>query len=69
MKQTLYFKEKEIPVENHHLYGEWKNTPIPSYAPTFEEISNQMKINSEIVMKEISDHCDKEIEWFKRETK
>lgn len=40
---------------------------IPSYTPTFEEISKQMKINQEIVMKEISEHVDKELERFRKE--
>ncbi len=40
---------------------------IPPYTPTFEEISKQMRINQEIVMKQISDHVDREIERFKKE--
>lgn len=40
---------------------------IPQYIPTFEEISKQMRINQEIVMKEISEHVDKEIERLKKE--
>lgn len=63
MKQTLYFKEKEIPVEHHHLYGEWQNIMINP--KEFKET----KPHFIITRKEISDHCDKEIERFKRETK
>lgn len=40
---------------------------IPDFLPTFKEISEQMKINQEIVMKEISDHTNKELERFKNE--
>lgn len=42
--------------------------PIPDYEPTYEEITIQMRINADIIKKEISDHIDKEIERFKRET-
>ncbi len=40
---------------------------IPENSPTFQEISTQMRINVDILKKEISDHCDKEIERFKNE--
>lgn len=38
---------------------------IPVYTPTFEEISTQMRINADIIMKEISDHVDAELKRFK----
>ncbi len=40
---------------------------IPQFTPTFEEISKQMRINQKIIMKEITEHVDKEIERFKKE--
>ncbi len=40
-------------------------TRIPEYSPTFEELSKQMRINADIIMKEISDHVDSELERFK----
>jgi len=43
-------------------------TRMPEYTPTFKEISCQMKINAEIIMKEISDHVDKEIKRLKNMT-
>ncbi len=36
------------------------NIPVSPH-PSFEEISNQMRITQEIIMKEISEHVDKEI--------
>lgn len=43
------------------------DSKIPQHIPTFEEISTQIRINQEIVMKEITEHIDKEIERFKKE--
>ena len=40
---------------------------IPEYMPTFQEISTQMRINVDFLKKEISDHCDSEIQRFKNE--
>jgi len=37
---------------------------IPTYGPTFEEVSKQMRINCDILKKEFSDHVDKEIARF-----
>lgn len=42
-------------------------TPIPNYNPSFTELSKLMRINADIIMKEISDHVDKEIERLKKE--
>ncbi len=36
-------------------------TCMPQFHPTFEGMAMQMRINQEIVMKEISDHADAEI--------
>jgi hypothetical protein len=41
------------------------NPMIPNPKPSFEEISKQMLINAEILMKKISEHTDKEIERLK----
>lgn len=41
--------------------------PVPEI--DFQEVAKQMRLNADILMKEISDHVDKEIERFKRETK
>jgi len=40
---------------------------IPEYIPTFKEISTQMRINIDFLKKEISDHCDSEIQRFKNQ--
>lgn len=42
------------------------NPKIPECMPSFYELANQMRINQEIVMKEISAHVDKEIERLKK---
>lgn len=36
-------------------------TSIPVYQPDFSEITRQMRINADILMREISDHANKEI--------
>jgi hypothetical protein len=38
---------------------------IPELQPSFKEISELMRINADIVMKEITDHIDKELTRFK----
>ena len=43
------------------------SAPIPIHTPTFEEISVQMRINCDILKREISDHVDDEIKRFKKE--
>jgi len=40
---------------------------IPNHTPTFEEISKQMRINVDILKDEISNHCEREIEIFKKQ--
>jgi hypothetical protein len=37
------------------------DSKIPQNTPTFEEVSKQMRINVDILKKELSDHVDKEI--------
>ncbi len=44
-------------------------TQIPEYTPTSEEIAKQMRINADIIKKEISDHVDQELKRFKEELK
>jgi hypothetical protein len=39
---------------------------IPEYTPSFEEISKQLRINADIIMRGISNHVDKEIERLKK---
>lgn len=41
------------------------NPKLPEYTPTFEEVSKQMRINQEIIMREITEHVDKEIARLK----
>ena len=43
--------------------------PIPVVRPTYEQIAKQMRINVDILMKEISEHVDKEIERLSRKIK
>ncbi len=40
---------------------------LPIYQPSFEELSKHMRINQEIIMKEISNHVDKELKRFQNE--
>ncbi len=40
---------------------------IPNPQPTYKEISEQMRINADILMKEVSEHINSEIERFKLE--
>ncbi len=42
-------------------------TKLPVYVPTFEEIASQMRLNADIIKKEITDHVNAEISRFKRE--
>jgi hypothetical protein len=39
---------------------------IPDCKPAPHEIAKQMRLNADIVMKEITDHVDKEIVRFKK---
>ncbi len=39
---------------------------IPDCNPTPYEIAKQMRLNADIIMKEISEHVDKEIVRFKK---
>jgi hypothetical protein len=39
---------------------------VPYYIPSFQEIAKQMRINQKIIMKEISEHVDREIERLKK---
>lgn len=41
------------------------DSKIPNIEPTFKEISEQMRINADILMKEITEHANKEIERIK----
>lgn len=41
--------------------------PIPDDYPTFYEQAHQMRINADIIKKEISNHVDAEIARFKKE--
>ena len=41
------------------------NPEIPNPQPTFEEIAKQMRINADCLMKEITQHTNKEIERLK----
>lgn len=57
--------------DNEHIYKLPNYKPryeinIPEYTPSFKEVSKQMRINADIIMKEISDHVDREIERFKQ---
>jgi hypothetical protein len=40
---------------------------IPQYAPNYEEITKMMRINADILKKEISLHVDQEIIRIKKE--
>ncbi len=40
---------------------------IPDASPSFEDISKQLRINADIIMKEFTDHIDKEIVRFRNE--
>ena len=44
-------------------------TEIPQCTPSFEDISKQMRINADIIIKEITEHVNKEIERMKSETR
>lgn len=44
----------------------WKNK-IPTFSPSFEEISKQMRINADIIKEEITLHVNKEIERLRDE--
>lgn len=44
-----------------------KMTSIPDCMPDHQEIAKQMRINADIIKKEITDHVDKEIKRFKQE--
>ncbi len=50
-------KEKVQPVMRY------ERIPLCTASP--EEIAKQMRINADIIMKEISDHVDKELDRFK----
>ena len=43
------------------------NSKIPTAELNYSEISKMMRINVDILMKELTDHCDKEIKRFKEE--
>jgi hypothetical protein len=53
------------------IQDEWfgKAYPIPEVKPSFKEISEQLRINADILMKEMSEHADKEIERIRKEVK
>jgi len=40
---------------------------IPEYTSTLQEIAKQMRINADIIMQEVTAHCDREIERLRRE--
>jgi hypothetical protein len=42
---------------------------IPDFAPAYREVAKQMRINVDILKKEISDHIDKELERLSKEMK
>lgn len=50
--------------ERIHKFERDYSTQIPQYSPTFEEISKQMKVNADIIIKEITCHVDKELKRF-----
>jgi hypothetical protein len=39
------------------------------YTPSFTDIAKQMRLNADILMKEMSEHADKEIERIRKEGK
>lgn len=41
-------------------------TKIPKDCPTFEELSKQMRINIDILKKEITAHVDRELERLRK---
>ncbi len=43
----------------------YERQKIPTYEPSFEEISEQMRINADILMQEIKDYADIQIERIK----
>lgn len=51
--------------ENGNIIMKKNYDKIPEYEPSFTELSKQMRINADIVMKEISEHVDKEIKRLK----
>jgi hypothetical protein len=58
-------REQALRCKCTHLVPKF-SANMPTYYPSFEEISKQMKINVEILKKEISEHIDKEIERLKK---
>lgn len=59
----IFWNEKEQYWESEEKM--LKRSKIPEYIPTFTEISNQLRINADCLMKEITEHADKEIERIK----
>ena len=43
------------------------DSKIPNVQPTFKEMAEQMRINADFLMKEITEHANKEIERIKEE--
>lgn len=55
--------ESEMKIKHLNI----SRTSIPNPAPDPQEIAKQIRINCDIVKKEISDHVDAEIARFKKE--
>lgn len=54
-------KDRKVAKDMQKILNAEFDSKIPKCTPTFQEISKQMRINQEIIMKEITEHVDKEI--------
>jgi len=63
-----YIEEDFNLLERKFILCKYNNT-IPTYTPSFEDVSKQMRINLDVLKKEFSDHVDSEIERFNKNIK